>query len=118
MNKRTAGTLGEAAACQALQKAGIAVLERNYRRPTGEIDVVAREGKTIVFVEVKARSSMKYGRPAEAVNRAKQLRIVRTAMCYLSEHDLSDAPVRFDVVEILPDEVRHLRAAFDATDLL
>ena len=118
MNKRTAGTLGEAAACQALQKAGIAVLERNYRRPTGEIDVVAREGKTIVFVEVKARSSMKYGRPAEAVNRAKQLRIVRTAMYYLSEHDLSDAPVRFDVVEILPDEVRHLRAAFDATDLL
>ena len=118
MNKRTAGTLGEAAACQALQKAGIAILERNYRRPTGEIDVIAREGRTILFIEVKARSSTKYGRPAEAVNRAKQLHIVRIAMYYLSEHNLSDAPVRFDVVEVLPDEIRHLRAAFDATDLL
>ena len=118
MNKRTAGTLGEATACQALQKAGIAILERNYRRPTGEIDIVARDGKTILFIEVKARLSLKYGRPAEAVNRAKQLRIVRTAMQYLSEHGLSDAPVRFDVIEVLPGEVRHLRAAFDATDLL
>ena len=118
MNKRTAGTLGEAAACQALQRAGVAILERNFRRPTGEIDIVAREDKSILFIEVNARLSMKYGRPAEAVNRTKQLRIVRTAMQYLAEHGLSDVPVRFDVIEVLPGEVRHLRAAFDATDLL
>lgn len=118
MNKRTAGALGEAAACQALQKARIAVLERNYRRPTGEIDIIAKEGRTLLFIEVKARSSLKYGRPSEAVDRAKQRHIVRTAMCYLSENDLADAPVRFDVIEVLPGEVRHIRGAFDATDLL
>lgn len=118
MNNRTAGALGEDAACQALRRARIKVLERNYRRPTGEIDIIAQEGRTLLFIEVKARSSTKYGRPAEAVTRTKQLHILRTAMCYLAEHGLDDASVRFDVIEVLPGEVRHIRAAFDATDLL
>lgn len=118
MNNRTTGALGEDAACQALKQARIKVLERNYRRPTGEIDIIAQEGRTLLFIEVKARASTKYGRPAEAVTRAKQLHILRTAMCYLAEHNLDDAPVRFDIVEVLPGEVRHIRAAFDATDLL
>ena len=118
MNRRATGSLGESAACQALEKARITILERNFRRPTGEIDIIAREGKTILFVEVKTRSSLKFGRPAEAVDRNKQLHIVRTAMYYLAEHGLEDAPVRFDVVEVLPDKVRHIRAAFDATGLL
>jgi len=117
MNKRSVGNMGESAACAVLERAGITVLERNYRRPVGEIDIVAREKKTILFVEVKLRSSLRYGRPAEAVNRAKQLKIIRTAMCYLAENSLEDAPVRFDVIEVLPDSTRHIRAAFDATDM-
>lgn len=117
MNKRTAGSIGESAACSALTKAGLTILERNWRRPTGEIDIIAKDRRTIVFVEVKTRSSLKFGRPAEAVNKAKQLHILRTAMLYLTEKGLEDAPVRFDIVEVLPDGIRHLRAAFDATDM-
>ena len=109
MNRRVVGNLGEDAACAALRRAGLNVLARNVRRPTGEIDIIAREGKTIAFVEVKARSSLRYGRPSEAVG--------RTAAVWLAENGLEDAPVRFDVVEVLPGSVRHLRAAFDATGL-
>lgn len=117
MNKRTAGSVGEAAACHALKSAGMTILERNFRRLTGEIDIIVKDRKTIVFVEVKMRSSLKFGRPAEAVDRKKQLHILRTAMVYLAEKELDDAPIRFDIVEVLPDSIRHLRAAFDATDL-
>ena len=117
MNRRTAGRLGEDAACAALRRAGLEILARNVRRRTGEIDVVAREGKTIAFVEVKARASLRYGRPAEAVNRAKQEKIARTAAIWLAENGLDDAPARFDVVEVLPGSIRHIRAAFDATGL-
>lgn len=116
MNRRAAGASGEQGACDALVRSGIAILERNYRRSTGEIDIIARERQTILFIEVKARSSLRYGRPAEAVNRTKQQRILRTALLYLAENGLEDVPIRFDVVEVLPTGVNHLRAAFDATD--
>lgn len=117
MNKRAAGTSGETAACEALKRAGLTILERNFRRPTGEIDIIAKEKQTIAFIEVKTRSSLRFGRPAEAVDRGKQMHILRTAMLYLAEKGLDDAPVRFDVVEVLPTGIRHLRAAFDATDM-
>lgn len=117
MNRRTVGNAGEAAACGALKNAGLTILERNWRRPTGEIDIIARDRRTIVFVEVKTRSSLKFGRPSEAVGKAKQMHILRTAMLYMAEKGLEDAPVRFDIVEVLPDSIRHLRAAFDATDM-
>ncbi|MBQ3268441.1 MAG: YraN family protein [Clostridia bacterium] len=116
MNKRAFGGQGEADARSFLEARGIRVLEMNFRRPTGEIDIVARKGKTILFVEVKRRSSLRYGRPAEAVDRAKRGHILRTAALYLQEKRLADAPVRFDVIEILPDEIRHIENAFDATD--
>lgn len=117
MNKRSVGSAGESAACGALTKAGLTILERNWRRPTGEIDIIAKDKRTIVFVEVKTRSSLKFGRPSEAVDRTKQLHILRTAMLYLAEKGLEDVPVRFDIVEVLPNSIRHLRAAFDATDM-
>lgn len=118
MNKRRFGGQGEADARAFLEGKGVRVLEMNYRRPTGEIDIVARQGKTLLFVEVKRRSSLRYGRPAEAVDRAKQAHILRTATLYLQEKDLTDAPVRFDVVEVLPDGIRHIENAFDATGLM
>ena len=61
-------------------------------------------------------SSLRYGRPAEAVTAAKRAHILRTAALYLQERGLDDAPVRFDVIEILPGEIRHIEGAFDATD--
>ena len=108
MNKRAFGSQGEADARAFLEKKGLKILEMNFRRPTGEIDIIARRGRTLVFVEVKRRSSLRYGRPAEAVDRAKQGHILRTAALYLQENGLYDAPVRFDVVEVLPDEIRHI----------
>lgn len=118
MNKREVGNAGERIAAAFLERSGCKILERNFRRPTGEIDLIARDGKAVVFVEVKRRSSLRYGHPAEAVNRAKQLHILRTGLLYLAEKGLDDVPVRFDVVEVLPDDVRHIKAAFDATDMM
>ena len=115
MNNRSFGGAGETSARAYLERKGMRVLETNYRRPTGEIDIIARQKKTLVFVEVKRRSSLRYGRPCEAVNRDKQRHILRTAQLYLQEKDLVDAPVRFDVIEVLPDGISHIENAFDAS---
>ncbi len=115
MNKRRFGGEGEARARDFLAGKGAKILEMNYRRPTGEIDIIARHRRTLLFVEVKRRSSLRYGRPSEAVDRQKQAHILRTAQLYLQENRLEDAPVRFDVIEILPDEIRHIENAFDAS---
>ena len=117
MNKRGFGTQGEQDARDYLVRKGARILAMNYRRPTGEIDIVARLRGTIVFVEVKRRSSLRYGRPAEAVDRTKQQRILRTALLFLQENRVADAPVRFDVIELLPGELRHIENAFDASAL-
>ena len=115
MNRRTMGGQGEADAQAYLTQKGLDVVETNYRRRTGEIDLVARQGETVVFVEVKRRVNLRYGRPAEAVTRAKQARILRTALLYLQEKCLWDCPVRFDVIEMLPGTIRHIENAFDAS---
>ena len=117
MNKRRSGNLGEDLAIAHLRNQGYKILERNYARSTGEIDVIAREDDVLAFIEVKARTTVRYGTPAEAVNRAKRVRILRTAMIYLSEHNLDDVPMRFEIVELLPDEVHLIRGAFDGSDL-
>ena len=115
MNKRGFGAAGEQIARDFLAGKGAKILEMNYRRPTGEIDIIARHKKVLLFVEVKRRSSLRFGRPSEAVDRAKRGHILRTAALYMQEKRLGDAPVRFDVIEILPDEIRHIENAFDAT---
>ena len=115
MNKRELGTEGEVRARAWLLGRGAKILEMNYRRPTGEIDIIAKQGRTLLFVEVKRRSSLRFGRPSEAVNRQKQAHILRTAQLYLQEKGLEDTPVRFDIIEVLPDEIRHIENAFDAS---
>ena len=115
MNRRAYGTEGEQAACAHLQRRGWEILERNFRRGPGEIDVIARRRGLIAFVEVKRRGSLRCGRPAEAVNAEKQRRIVQVAALYMQENGLEDARVRFDVIEILPGELRHIEGAIDAT---
>ena len=115
MNRRAFGAEGEAAACAYLRKKGWTIIETNVRRGRGEIDIVARNRGLTAFVEVKRRSSLRYGRPAEAVNPEKQRRIVGAAALYMQENGLER--VRFDVIEILSDEIRHIENAFDATGL-
>src|SRR5438132_10646928 len=94
------GKTGEDLACAELERHGYAIVARRYRRRGGELDIVARDGKTIVFVEVKARESRAFGAAAEAVTRLKRQRITGLAVDYLMRHHLSDCPCRFDVVSI------------------
>lgn len=105
--KRT-GRRGEELAAAHLAQTGYRVIERNYRSVFGEIDIIAEEGETLVFVEVKCRRSDAYGPPELAVGREKQKKISRIALHYLSEHHLRQCPARFDVVavKLLPGELR------------
>lgn len=117
MNTRAYGNEGEQTACEYLSAKGWKILDHNVRRGRGEIDIIAQKRKVIAFVEVKRRRNTAYGHPAEAVNAQKQARIAQAAALYMQECDLSDANVRFDVIEILPGEIHHIEGAFDATDL-
>jgi putative endonuclease len=116
--KDAVGRFGEQVAVTALEAAGLVVLDRNWRCPDGELDIVAVDGTVLAFVEVKTRSSVAYGDPAEAVSPAKAARIRRLAVRWLAAHEPAHwAEVRFDVVAVVrntPDgpDVRHLRGAF------
>ena len=94
------GKSGEDLAVEDLERRGYAIVDRRYRTRQGEIDIVARDGETIVFVEVKARTTDERGTAAEAVTPAKQRRLVAMAVDYLARHGLSNRPCRFDVVAI------------------
>jgi putative endonuclease len=112
------GKTGEDLACRELKRRGYAILARRYRRRLGEIDIIARDGKTLVFVEVKAREGQTFGEATEAVTAMKQRRIVALASEYLTRHQLSDHPCRFDVVSIQIEAERPVvqvfQNAFDA----
>lgn len=94
------GEYGENAAAEYLKNKKYKITERNYKNNFGEIDIIARHKKDIVFIEVKTRRSNKYGRPYEAVNYYKQRRITGAAKAYLYKKRLFDVNVRFDVVEV------------------
>ena len=102
---------GEGLAAMLLERAGYVIVARNARTRWGEIDLVARDGETWVFVEVKTRTSDRYGTGAEAVTPQKQHKILRMAEIILSRLSLADVPVRFDVVEVMlePDRAPALR---------
>ncbi|MDP1571478.1 MAG: YraN family protein [Vicinamibacterales bacterium] len=99
--RQAMGKFGEELACAALESRGYALIERRYRTRFGEIDIVAQDGETLVFVEVKARQDGSYGDPSEAVTLRKQQRLVAMATEYLHHHRREDAPCRFDVVSVL-----------------
>jgi len=113
MNNREKGSRYEDMAASFYEGRGACILERNYRRKTGEIDLIVREEGRIVFVEVKYRKEARKGDPSEAVTPSKQLRIYRTARWYLNEKKLPEStPCRFDVISILGTELRHIPNAF------
>lgn len=114
------GDRGERAAVKFLKRQGFRIVQRNYSTPWGEIDIIALDGTTIVFVEVKTRSSLVAGRPEEAVTIEKQKKLTNMALAYLKKHKLLEHSARFDVVAIVwpensrePQEIRHLRNAFE-----
>ena len=111
-SKRT-GLYYETQAAAFLEKQGYKILERNFRCSAGEIDLIAREGEYLCFVEVKYRSKREAGTPEEAVDGKKQKRISRAALYYLMRQGLGDTtPCRFDVVGIRPEEIRVTKNAF------
>ncbi|MFP4475468.1 MAG: YraN family protein [Desulfatibacillaceae bacterium] len=116
-NPYTKGRKGEDIAVHTLVARGYKILERNWRGRAGEVDVIAKKGRTLVFVEVKARASSRYGNPKEAVHPEKQRRISMVALEYLKSTGHSKAGARFDVVAIRtdtqPPEVEVVENAFE-----
>lgn len=94
------GKLGEDVACRELERRGYAIVARRYRTRFGEIDIVGERNRTVIFVEVKARRSSRYGDAAEAVGPRKQRRVAAMALDYLARTRQLQAPCRFDVVAI------------------
>ena len=94
------GEKGESIAVKQMKKEGYKILERNYRNKLGEIDIIARDGEVITFIEVKARKSEKFGTPRHAVTPAKQKKISMVALSYLKEKNQFGKRARFDVVTI------------------
>ena len=111
------GQVGEKHAARFLRRQRYRIVKRNYRCPTGEIDLIALDGATIVFVEVKTRSSREYADPQDAVTPAKQRRLTRSAKCFLAQTGSQERSCRFDVIAITLDdrkplEIEHIQDAF------
>ena len=112
-NRRIRGQQKEELAAAWLERQGYEILEHNYRCRQGEIDLIGRDGRCLVFIEVKFRKNSRFGLPAEAVDRRKQSRIIYTARHYLMSRGYSSlTPCRFDVVSILGSEITVLKDAF------
>lgn len=94
------GRFGEKTASIYLKKNGYLILDNNFRCNLGEVDIIARHRDTIVFIEVKTRKSNLYGTPAQAVNRSKQNKIIKTALYYLKINNKFNDNIRFDIVEV------------------
>lgn len=107
------GRYGERLAGRHLLARGLVLLDRNWRCPSGELDLVARDGPELVFVEVKTRRSVRFGTPVEAVGADKARRLRRLATRWLAAHGATGRPIRFDVVSVLLGRdtvgVEHLR---------
>ncbi|HDQ46160.1 MAG TPA: YraN family protein [bacterium] len=114
--RQTMGRAGEDAAAAYLERAGYVILHRNYRAGRGEIDIVAKDGGTLVFVEVKSGRAGRYGDPLDRVDIHKQRQIARIASLYLAESGQDDIPCRFDVMDVRLSDGRcrilHLEDAF------
>ena len=113
MNTKILGASGEQQAAKFLKEKGYKILETNFSNKIGEIDIITKDKEFVVFVEVKARSTKAFGLPSEAVNFHKQQKIHQVALSYLkSKKILEKVQCRFDVVEVLGDEIRHIENAF------
>ena len=115
--KKETGKLGEDIAGHYLKQNGYVILDRNFECRQGEIDIIALDKKEIVFIEVKTRTSNKYGAPSEAVNKIKQKHMLQTIKYYLYIRNLSDEFIRIDVIEVYINnnvyKVNHIKQAFE-----
>jgi len=118
MDNINIGKIGEEEASKYLKAKGYRIRERNYRTPLGEIDIISEYMNNIIFVEVKTRSSDKFGYPGEAVNIIKQKKIIKNALNYLTKYHLWQINSRFDVILIniskskIIKNIKHIQNAF------
>lgn len=113
-NRRRIGAEAEQLVKRYLAEHGFKILEMNYRCRQGEIDIIAKEEEYYVFIEVKYRTSTKYGMPQESVGIAKQRRICKAAQYYLYSQSLNEfTPVRFDVAAVLENKIVYYKNAFE-----
>jgi putative endonuclease len=117
--RQALGRKGEEVAVDFLKKQGYRIIKRNYRCRAGEIDIVVKEGSSLVFVEVKSRRSTHFGLPEEAVSYEKRRHLTRVALGYLTHHRIKETKCRFDVVSVLMNdhgvkEIRLIKNAFEA----
>jgi len=117
MHNQTLAESGELAAAEYLKKKGFKILEKNFRCVFGEIDIIARDNKTICFVEVKSRSSAQFGWPVEAISKIKRRHIANSALFYLKKYNLIESAARFDAVSILDGKVTLIKNAFTLNDI-
>ena len=116
LDKAGEGKKGEDKAIKALKRHGYKIIERNYRSPFGEIDIIAKDGDCLCFIEVKKRNLPFFGDPLEAIDTRKMVHIIKTATFYLKRHKLLEANARFDVVGIAGENVKIVRNAFSIED--
>lgn len=122
LRPKSIGSRGEDAAAKYLKRHGYRILARHLDSPLGELDIIAVDGRTIVFVEVKTRSSSAAGSPADAIDPRKQQRMTQAALAYLKRNGLLKYSARFDVLAITwpadarrPTAIVHVRNAFEPT---
>ena len=117
MQKKELGKKGEELALRFLKKKGYRIIEKNYVCKMGEMDIIGKEKDTLVFIEVKTRTSTEFGPPQLAVHSSKQRQLSKVALNYLNEKRLNDVKARFDVVAIVLEQNREeidlIRDAFD-----
>ncbi len=112
MDNKILGGKGEALAYNYLKRKKYKILERNFTCEIGELDIVAEKDDVIVFVEVKTRASAKFGLPREAVNFFKQQKLRQLALYYLKSKKLLERSIRFDVIDVIDEEITHIENAF------
>ena len=115
MHKRNLkiGRRGEEAAAHFLEESGYLIIARNFKSPLGEIDIIAKDNDTVCFIEVKTRSSARFGSPKEAVSAFKRRQICKSALIFLKSRRLLEGKARFDVVSILEGRVELIKNAFE-----
>jgi len=112
------GQSGEEEATAFLKRQGYKILQRNFRSKLGEIDIIAKDGATLCFVEVRTRTSEWHGHPFESITPRKKQKLIKTALTYLKLNGLTDTDARFDVVAVIPQEqggfdIEIIKNAFD-----
>lgn len=111
-NNRQKGNIGENMAVAFLEEKGYNIIQRNFYKKSGEIDIIAENDSFLIFVEVKYRKNLKNGYPREAVDFRKQEKIRNTALLFMSELGKIEKAIRFDVIEIIDDKIEHIENAF------